>query len=447
MSEKILQSSLKNAKFENMTAEQVIKKYEDVLNSREKQVFELSAEIGQINKKLQKMKAKYENSQEKNMKLKNILEKKEALFKQELDNKELMFMQLTKKEKECDEIQQQINDLKQNKKIIKNEKNINNEINKENNNNKKKEEEKKEKNDNSKVENSKDEKLENEIEKPLNDKIKLIFELYQLCDINEEKGKIIESKFSYGLKGILIKKYETFNTLIIPHLTLLGGLIVPEGKSKGKKNENEQPQSQIFPYLLICYIDESIEINNSIAKNELKWNIYIFSSDSVCFVKDTTKEEHERELKENWEVNEPGRASKAKSSRKRFLLEEEQKNGIEISEDDKKFLSTQRIRKTTNEDENVDKDNKKIDNKKNVKSQPKKGDKKDNNKDEPVKRESLKKNKLLPLPNQHCSDYIKNYLEYSYMNRTIQINNIEDQFESKNINFFNIFFLIKNRNY
>ena len=147
MSEKILQSSLKNAKFENMTAEQVIKKYEDVLNSREKQVFELSAEIGQINKKLQKMKAKYENSQEKNMKLKNILKKKEALFKQELDNKELMFMQLTKKEKECDEIQQQINDLKQNKKIIKNEKNINNEINKENNNNKKKEEEKKEKND------------------------------------------------------------------------------------------------------------------------------------------------------------------------------------------------------------------------------------------------------------------------------------------------------------
>ena len=147
MSEKILQSSLKNAKFENMTAEQVIKKYEDVLNSREKQVFELSAEIGQINKKLQKMKAKYENNQEKNMKLKNILEKKEALFKQELDNKELMFMQLTKKEKECDEIQQQINDLKQNKKIIKNEKNINNEINKENNNKIKIEEEKKEKND------------------------------------------------------------------------------------------------------------------------------------------------------------------------------------------------------------------------------------------------------------------------------------------------------------
>ena len=36
MSEKILQSSLKNAKFENMTSEQVIKKYEEVLNLMKK---------------------------------------------------------------------------------------------------------------------------------------------------------------------------------------------------------------------------------------------------------------------------------------------------------------------------------------------------------------------------------------------------------------------------
>ena len=51
MTEKIKQSSLKNSKFENMTAEQVIKKYEEVLTSREKQIYELSSEIGQINKK------------------------------------------------------------------------------------------------------------------------------------------------------------------------------------------------------------------------------------------------------------------------------------------------------------------------------------------------------------------------------------------------------------
>ena len=64
MTEKIKQSSLKNSKFENMTAEQVIKKYEEVLTSRERQIYELSSEIGQINKKLQKLKAKNEVNKE-----------------------------------------------------------------------------------------------------------------------------------------------------------------------------------------------------------------------------------------------------------------------------------------------------------------------------------------------------------------------------------------------
>ena len=130
MTEKIKQSSLKNSKFENMTAEQVIKKYEEVLTSRERQIYELSSEIGQINKKLQKMRAKNDINKEKNIKLKNILQKKESILKQELDNKELMFMQLTKKEKECDEVQQKISDFKQNKKSTKKEElksdNINN---------------------------------------------------------------------------------------------------------------------------------------------------------------------------------------------------------------------------------------------------------------------------------------------------------------------------------
>ena len=155
MTEKINQSSLKNAKFENMTAEQVIKKYEEVLNSREKQIYELSAEIGQINKKMQKMKAKFENSKEKNIKLKNILQKKEVLLKQELDNKELMFMQLTKKEKECDEIQKKIEDLKKNKKstqkdeIKSNDNKINNDVEKIN---KKKDEKINNKEDDKKIE-------------------------------------------------------------------------------------------------------------------------------------------------------------------------------------------------------------------------------------------------------------------------------------------------------
>ena len=147
MTEKINQSSLKNAKFENMTAEQVIKKYEEVLNSREKQIYELSAEIGQINKKTQKMKAKFENCKEQNTKLKNIFQKKEVLLKQELDNKELMFMQLTKKEKECDEIQKKIDEFKQNKKSIKKDE-INSNSNNKNNNDDEKSKENKFENNN-----------------------------------------------------------------------------------------------------------------------------------------------------------------------------------------------------------------------------------------------------------------------------------------------------------
>ena len=143
MSKNVIQSSLKNIKFDELTAEQIIKKYEEVLNSREKQVFELSTEIGKINQKLLNLREKYETSKSKNTELKTKLQKKETLLKQELDNKEIMFMQLSKKEKECDEFQEKINELKKNKNKPKDKK----EKNENNNDNKKKEkkiEEKKE---------------------------------------------------------------------------------------------------------------------------------------------------------------------------------------------------------------------------------------------------------------------------------------------------------------
>ena len=190
MTEKINQSSLKNAKFENMTAEQVIKKYEEVLNSRENQIYELSAEIGQINKKTQKMKAKYENCKEQNTKLKNIFQKKEVLLKQELDNKELMFMQLTKKEKECDEIQKKIDDLKKNKKSTnKNEINTNSENNKINNDVEKNNENKKE--NNNKEEEKKESIKEKEKEKD-NPDLKLLAKekINQLTNKGEGMKKI-----------------------------------------------------------------------------------------------------------------------------------------------------------------------------------------------------------------------------------------------------------------
>ena len=146
MSKNAIQSSLKNIKFDELTAEQIVKKYEEVLNSREKQVYELSSEIGKVNQKLENLRERLENSKEKNGQLKTILAKKDILLKQELDNKEIMFIQLSKKEKECDEIQEKINDFKKNK----------------NNPKDKKEKNKEEKiNDNKKEEKKKEEKIEN----------------------------------------------------------------------------------------------------------------------------------------------------------------------------------------------------------------------------------------------------------------------------------------------
>ena len=132
-----IQSSLKNIKFDELTAEQIIKKYEEVLNSREKQLFELSNEIGKVNQKIENLREKYEKSKLQNSQLKYILEQKEILLKQELDNKEIMFMQLSKKEKECDEFQAKISDFKKNKNNQKDKKEKN-----ENNNDNKKEEKK-----------------------------------------------------------------------------------------------------------------------------------------------------------------------------------------------------------------------------------------------------------------------------------------------------------------
>ena len=159
MSKNGIQSSLKNINFDELTAEQIIKKYEEVLFSRENQVFELSSEVGQVNQKLETLKAKHQNCKEKNNQLHNIYKKKDLLLKQELENKEIMFMQLAKKEKECDEFQEKINEFKKNKNNTKDKKEKNNEKN----NEKKKEEKKIEENKNE-IEKNDDKKKDNSVE-------------------------------------------------------------------------------------------------------------------------------------------------------------------------------------------------------------------------------------------------------------------------------------------
>ena len=188
-------------------------------------------------------------------------------------------------------------------------------------------------------------------------------------------------------------------------------------------------EQQFYPYLLICYLDDSFDIKKSIAVNKLDWNIKVFPSDKLCFIKDMSKEDQEKLLKNDWEENEPGRAEKAKISRKRFMLEKIKKHGGKLTEEEQSLIAAQRQRKGQKDEiEKVVNDKKRK-----IKIQisalnKKTDDKKD---DEENKDNLLNTKKTLPLPKEHCSKYVKSYLNYTYKKRTKKIHNIKDQYQKE----------------
>jgi hypothetical protein len=108
-------SSLKFYNFNKATKDEIIEKYEVVLESREIQVTDLSMELGKIEERSLKLEERneiLENDIEKlkkeNEKLALVLKKKDFFLNQELQNKEHMFMRLQDKESECDNLQSQV---------------------------------------------------------------------------------------------------------------------------------------------------------------------------------------------------------------------------------------------------------------------------------------------------------------------------------------------------
>ena len=268
----------------------------------------------------------------------------------------------------------------------------------------------------------------------MDEKIKLIFLLYQLADKENAQVPFIEKKFAHGVRGNLIKKLESFNSIIIPNIKFKGGLIIPENKKGGKGQQNPvQTEQQFYPYLLICYMDDSFNKNDSLlTENKISWTIRVFSSDNLCFMPDLSKEENEKQIKNNWEEKEPGRASLAKISRKRYILERIKIKGGELNNEDLMLLRSIRTRKITkSKEENQDNQNMKYSKNKKMNSKiqinSKKQDDKDNKKEE-VKELVLNFNKFLPRDIHHQSLYIKNYLKYAYKDRTKQIDTIGDQY-------------------
>ena len=104
----VFKSSLKNNKFKNLTSEQIIRKYEEVLNSREKQYYDLSKERVKLEQKVKSLEEKREKSKMNNDKLKEVFSKYDLILKQELRNKELEFMKLANLENKYDDLQNKI---------------------------------------------------------------------------------------------------------------------------------------------------------------------------------------------------------------------------------------------------------------------------------------------------------------------------------------------------
>ena len=265
------------------------------------------------------------------------------------------------------------------------------------------------------------------IEHSVNDKIKLELELYHLNDEANENIPLINRKYTYNLRGYLLHKYSGFNKIIIPNFSLIGGSLPQENKKSGTGDiqVGDQPQSQIpYPYLLICHIEESFDVKNSIAKDKLNWSIKVFSSDKLSFVKEFSKEDKEKSLKNNWEENEPGRAEKAKTSRKKYFIEKIKREGGKLTLEQLEILNAKKDIKepSTTKRGSI---TKKRRTRASITAMNKKSEEKKSEKD----KNSLKIKKVLPKSNDHYSKYIKNYLDYAYKKRTRQINtNILDQY-------------------
>ena len=159
---------------------------------------------------------------------------------------------------------------------------------------------------------------------------------------------------------------DFYNEITLSNLTLEGN-IVQENNAKAAKKLDKKTLADIgttpppsnLPYSLICTIDTTEAPRHILEPDFLKnlgWNIRVFSTDTLGFCQDTSKEDKEKEIIASWEEKEPGRAELAKKSRKRFLLQKKAENGKKLTEEEANFLKEERVRKSFYKKEEEEKD-------------------------------------------------------------------------------------------
>ena len=208
--------------------------------------------------------------------------------------------------------------------------------------------------------------------------------------------------------------------------------------------EQNTPPSNL-PYRLICTIDTSeapSQYSNPSFMKDMGWSIRVFSTDTLGFCQDTSKEDKEKEIISSWEEKEPGRAELAKKSRRRFLLQQKLANGNQLTEEETNFLSEVRVRKKFNKDNEEEKEDDK--NKKNKKVEKVDKNKKKGKEQEKTEAEKESENfgnlnlqinydKKTSNAQHHSSLFIKNFLSYAYDNRMLTYNSNYEQ-EEKELN-------------
>ena len=289
-------------------------------------------------------------------------------------------------------------------------------------------------------------------------------EIPEIKDIDYEIP--LNLSLNYGDKSIFTKNF--INNTIVRNLSLKGKLINTKEKDKNKskdkdkdaKNDNENSNVNIETYILECSLDPDhcpdYLKNISLYKNDIYWKIIVFSTDPICFVKNTMKEDKEAAIKEEWEINEPGRALKESLSRKKYFLNVKAKNGELLTPEEEEIIhlnthvKKETIESTSNmmvtnippksKNKNIEKSLKKTKNK----DKDKEKDKNENdNNSHTIERNVFSFHesnnnidilKKLPKIKNYYSLVMKNFYSYSKQNRIITKNTRGNNLLSVNCN-------------
>ena len=206
-----------------------------------------------------------------------------------------------------------------------------------------------------------------------------LFELINEPNINFEQDSI---HFSYSNIGKLLKSWVFYNDINLSNIVFYSrksnqnpkeeSQVIDGNKKNDKKVKSPKPapkgknNENVLPYVLICYVND--RFNNTFKFDNIQWRMRVFSDNIISFVKDTSKISHEEKIKNEWEINQPGRKIKASDSRKKYLIYGKKIRGGDLSEEEKQILNQERKRSSDLDKEDLVEDPK---NKKHKKSRNK----------------------------------------------------------------------------